>query len=563
MSSANHQKVNFSEEVREIYKSITNLDGFVYLLNWIEKTEFLESEFVKKPNPITVRHLIYLSKNSDELYTTFGIKKKSGGIRIIDAPSIYLKRVQRLISILLQCVFATKVNYYAYGFLFDRNICMNARAHVGKAYLLNMDIKDFFPSIEFRRVKAVLELNPFNLRGDKEKIAFIISNICCHNGVLPQGAPTSPILSTIVTQKLDRRIGNYIKGQNIRYTRYADDMSFSSNRQLLDSDFITVITEVVESEGFRIKEEKTRISDSNKHQEVTGIVVNKKLNIKRFYYKKIRTMLNNWEKGGLAYAEQEFISSEPNKYGYDFIEVLKGRISFIKQVRGEDELYNKLYTRFIKLKNRIDYSLIQEESVRDKLIQDNIKMEMILLDNIHNSESKFISFCTTAFHQIENLVNYYYWMKFPKIQDLLQELLNENPSFRKRYKILDRCGRFKKIRDLDINALIYLYEKEFYFDKGYSYRQELKMLRDIRNDESHRCEVDSIDKEKLIEKYNLLQDKLDRFKLKNGRDAIMDESEKIIDYDFRLIKFLEKTDYKGVRNIVKSVYYNICEMSND
>ena len=291
------------ENTKKRFDQMTNLTDFVWLLNYIELRAFKHRQ-----KPLTVKHLYYLSKSKNDRYIEFEIPKKNGKTRKIKSPDNRLKRAQSLINILLQIIFEGHSNYSTNGFLFGKDIRRNAIPHVNKKYLLNIDIQDFFNSIPFRRVKVVLELAPFNLIDDREKIGFLIANLGTHKNSLPQGAPTSPILSNIVTQKLDRNISKFCISNKIKYTRYADDLSFSSNWNIFEPKFITQIEEIILAENFNLNDDKTRVRNFTQRQEVTGLVVNTKLNIKREYLQKVRAMINNWEKGGLSFAIAEGVN---------------------------------------------------------------------------------------------------------------------------------------------------------------------------------------------------------------------------------------------------------------
>ena len=534
------------------FNNTISIGQFADLLNLIEKYKY---DSKKIGTRLTARDLTFLFITKDKRYKTYEIPKKNGKKRIISSPDNYLLRVQTLINILFQMLFSDYAHNSCNGFIYGRNIKRNAEPHVNKRFVLNIDIKDFFPSIKFRRIKAVMGLNPFNLNEDKERLAFIISNLATYKGVLPQGAPTSPIISNIVTQKLDRRIHQICKTLRVKYSRYADDLTFSSNRDILDNNFISKISEIITSENFEINDKKTRLRSSMNRQEVTGLIVNRKVNINREYLQTVRAMINNWDKRGLDYATINYQKHcQTNYKNVDFRKMLRGRINFIGEIKGKDSsTYHKLITKFEYLFYRLDYDSIKHPQVKARLIKDNLKMEMILLDNIHLPEDKFISFCTSAFHQIENLLNYYYWQKFPDINDFKKYMLANNPAFLKKWKNIDRLGNYKKIGDFDINLLVYLFEKENYFDKKIYYNNEITFLREIRNDDSHRCSVYSFDKKKIIEDYKRIQEKWTRFKEKKGREPEKQKNEIEIEFKIRLLEFIESKNYNQVRKILNTV----------
>lgn len=546
---------SFAETVIDKFYKINNFTEFVSLLNFIDNYSNNSDEQIY---PLTIRHLYFLSKTKNNRYKKFNILKKSGKLREINSPDKMIKRVQNLINILLQIIFEPYSHYCTNGFLLGKDIVRNALPHVNKNYVLNIDIKDFFPSINFRRIKVVLELSPFNLIGNREKIGFIISNICTYNGYLPQGAPTSPILSNIVTQQLDRRVSKFCIEKKIKYSRYADDLSFSSNKNIFDSEFINSINKIIIGENFEINNEKTRIRNNMQRQEVTGLIVNEKVNVKRKYLQKTRAMLNNWEKGGLKFAQEKFKSHQPiSKINFDFQSVLLGHLSFLKLIKGEDnQTIKRLRKKYVFLNNLIDYSYVENDATRKKLSDDNIKMENIFFEDENNNDN-FIAFCTSAFHQIENLLNYYYWKKFPLFDNLINELLLKNERFKKQYKTLEKAKeRFSKIRDLDINVLVFLYEKEFFFDRKIFYNRHITMLREIRNDASHRCSISDVNIEDLKKEYLLIeQERID--KLNRGKNFILSAKQKKVELNVMTINFLEEKKYHKVRTDLQKISSNI------
>ncbi|MDO6804001.1 hypothetical protein Q4595_16265 [Wenyingzhuangia sp. 1_MG-2023] len=184
-------------------------------------------------------------------------------------------------------------------------------------------------------------------------------------------------------------------------------------------------------------------------------------------------------------------------------------------------------------------------------------MEQIPLLKNQTENDKFISFCTSAFHQIENLLNFYYWSKFKKFSQLLEHLLLHNPSFKQRYKTIENANNnFKKISELNINLIVYLYEKEFFFDKKKYYKQEITKLREIRNDESHRCSVIDVDKDEINNEYAKLEAKKIDFK-KRGKNLEYSKKEKKFILKYETFKFLENKNYKEVRRILKAITLNI------
>ncbi|GIV42926.1 MAG: hypothetical protein KatS3mg035_0049 [Bacteroidia bacterium] len=150
-------------------------------------------------------------------YQSFSIPKKSGGARMIHAPVKGLKSILRALNLVLQCIY--EPHEAAKGFVLNRSIVDNAKKHIRHNYVFNLDLKDFFYSFDYNRVKMALMKEPFHLHGDKEPLAFLLASLCTHpikikgeiRNVLPQGSPTSPTLTNILCQKLDQRLTELAK----------------------------------------------------------------------------------------------------------------------------------------------------------------------------------------------------------------------------------------------------------------------------------------------------------------------------------------------------------------
>lgn len=313
--------------------------------------------------------LIY--PNTDNSYRTFLIPKKSGSERIIHTPKKSLKQIQKIIAEELSAAYNPKNS--CHGFLNDRSIVTNASRHVGKKFVFNIDLQDFFGSIHFGRVKNLFLKSPFNY---SHSIATILAQICCHKGCLPQGAPTSPIITNYICWKLDAQLQALASKYNCSYSRYADDITFSFTtsknkipRAIVSYDAIgaviagDVIERIIQENGFDINVEKTRLQGKNERQVVTGLTVNKLTNARRSFIRKTNSMLYAWERFGPINAEKHYIDQYLEKpllarnqltinknNGEFFIDVVKGRINFLQMVRGRgDKVYRKFAYRLSKV----------------------------------------------------------------------------------------------------------------------------------------------------------------------------------------------------------------------
>lgn len=222
----------------------------------------------------------YFARHPENEYKRFTVPKKSGGQREILAPKYKLKIMQRWIS--QHILKANRPHPASTAFYPGDSIVRNAEQHIGKATVIRIDLKDFFPSIPFKRVRKV-----FQSLGYPYQVAQVLANLCCYQGALPQGAPSSPHLANLICRNLDERMTALSVRMHFSYTRYADDLIISSDHPNV-AGLIPFLLEIVRSESFVVNEKKIKVMRQNKRQEVTGIVVNEHLNLPRDYCRKLR-----------------------------------------------------------------------------------------------------------------------------------------------------------------------------------------------------------------------------------------------------------------------------------
>lgn len=329
----------------------------------------------------------FINRKKKSSYILFSIKKKSGGERIIHAPIKGLKEIQKTLNVLLQCIY--EPHKAANGFVIGKSIVDNAKVHVSQNYVYNIDLKDFFPSVDKSRVWGRLLVTPFHLgtTPERKKIANMIASLCCTTmaverldenewvkkvtSVLPQGAPTSPTITNAICEKMDIRLAGVAKRFKLNYTRYADDITFSSNHNTYitkpdksevifasNSTFDMEIRRIIGEQNFYIKESKVRLQKVGYRQEVTGLIVNDKVNVTRRYIKQLRQWLYYWESYGYDKAYVYFLQKYIVDKGHTMKEkpnmmmVLAGKLLYLKMVKGsQDDTYLKLKTRFDNLMN--------------------------------------------------------------------------------------------------------------------------------------------------------------------------------------------------------------------
>jgi retron-type reverse transcriptase len=244
-------------------------------------------------------------------YQRFLIPKKTGGHRQISAPMPRLKRAQYWI--LDNILAKVPVHEAAHGFMSGRSILTNAAPHVGRDVVINLDLKDFFPTLSWRRVRG-----KFRGLGYAEGIATLLALICTEPDVdeveldgerlfarkgprrLPQGAPTSPALTNLICLRLDKRLAGLAATLGFTYTRYADDMTFSASGEAAAKvgTLLRAVNDIVAAEGFTVHPDKTRIMRKHRRQEVTGLVVNDRVNVPRDTLRRFRALLHGIEKSG-------------------------------------------------------------------------------------------------------------------------------------------------------------------------------------------------------------------------------------------------------------------------
>lgn len=298
------------------------------------------ADFLKVPRK-KLTHVLYV-RHVENLYTSFIIPKKSGGERHINAPTDELKSIQQKLATALweyQKNIWTEKNVHpniSHAFEKEKSILTNAKIHRNKRFILNIDLENYFDSFHFGRVRGFFQKNSnFNL---PIEVATIIAQLTCYNKCLPQGSPSSPIITNLICQALDIKILKIAKKYKMDYTRYADDMTFSTNNKHFLTDypaFVLELSEQIVFSGFKINDKKTRLIYRDSRQEVTGLIVNKKISIDRRYYKSTRAMANRLYCTGAL--KIDGIEASINQ--------LEGRFSFINQIeRYNNEIDNNSHS---------------------------------------------------------------------------------------------------------------------------------------------------------------------------------------------------------------------------
>lgn len=339
-------------KIKEEFSDVNNIEDLCALLN-----KAISYSSLHDIKPVLCDELNYYAFISKSNYRQFCIEKKSGGIREIFTPNKRLKEILKLLSFVLQCVFTS--NGCSHGFIWNKSIVSNAKCHIGQNYVYNIDLESFFPSIFLPRIINRLRYEPFNLNNDKIKLSNLIANLCCTNGkngglaFLPQGAPTSPVLSNIICERLDRKLKGLSKKFNIVYTRYADDITFSSKHNVYQSNslFVRELNKIVVEQNFNINSNKTRLQKRGYKQVVTGLIVNEKINVPIKFIKETRTLIHLINRFGLNDAQIIYKGNSYNSRRHinkirQIDRALKGKLEYIKMVKGSNN------TTYLNLLNK-------------------------------------------------------------------------------------------------------------------------------------------------------------------------------------------------------------------
>ena len=338
--------------------------------------------------PSRLSYLLYKMPDAQK-YTNFEIPKRSGGKRQIRAPADPLRLLQRrLANVLYLCLEEIEKSGHrrrslAHGFERRRSIVTNASLHKRRRYVLNLDLEEFFPSFNFGRVRGFfIKDKHFDL--DKA-VATVVAQIACYDNELPQGSPCSPVISNLVGHLLDVRLARMAKSHKCTYSRYADDLTFSTNQKEFPSQLASplpdtsqwqlgkILLDEIEKSGFLVNHQKTRMQLRGSRQVATGLLVNEKVNIRPEYYRTARAMCHELFSKGMYYRllPAIIVDGKPTdghvKKPVESLGPLEGILAHIHYVkradaRRKDAGKNKpgavdvLYARFLFHKNFVALS---------------------------------------------------------------------------------------------------------------------------------------------------------------------------------------------------------------
>ncbi|WP_454762320.1 retron Ec67 family RNA-directed DNA polymerase/endonuclease [Caulobacter segnis] len=307
--------------------------------------------------PTGLAHTLYIAPAATR-YETFEIPKSDGSARVINAPLGAQRLAQTKLAELLQScrdevAATTKRRPLSHAFRPGQSIITNARVHTGRRYVLNVDLEDFFPSLNFGRVRGFfIKDASFGL---KPEVATVIAQIACWENGLPQGSPSSPIISDLITHILDARLARLAKNYGLAYSRYADDLTFSTNRKDFPPAVASVyalsddawaagdqLTHAIKSRGFKVNHAKTRMQFRTSRQTVTGLTVNRKVNVSQRYYRSVRAMCHSLFNIGSYTRRNPVTGVEESVSSLDPIEGMLTHVHHVKRAADFDPATGEL-----------------------------------------------------------------------------------------------------------------------------------------------------------------------------------------------------------------------------
>ena len=239
-----------------------------------------------------IKTIYSISNNIEKNYKIYKIKKRNGKYRTIYEPNLILKQIQK--QILNNILNNKSISKYAKAYHKGIQLKDNAIPHINKEMILKLDIKDFFENISFVDIYN----SCFPIEYFPKSVGMILTYLCTYDNHLTQGSPTSAYISNLVMKEFDEELGNWCNLRNISYTRYSDDMTFSG--AFNPSELITKVRKMLYKLGLELNNDKIHIVYKSSNQNVTGIVVNKKMQVNVKYRNKIRQEIYYIKKFGLS-----------------------------------------------------------------------------------------------------------------------------------------------------------------------------------------------------------------------------------------------------------------------
>lgn len=352
------------------------------ILEALQKTSNLSQlAYLLRIQPKTLSYNIYIidrNNTTTRKYSEFSIPKKNGGTRVILAPNHNLKFIQSQLSeILYTCIDEINIEKgvegsLSFGYRKGSSIFDNAKIHKKKRFVFNIDLKNYFDAINFGRVRGFFIKNRnFNL---DEDVATVIAQIACHNNALPQGSPVSPVISNLIGHILDIRLSKLARDCGCSYSRYCDDITFSTNKKVFPKELAfsnsnsiwspsKILINIISRSGFEINMQKVRMSLFYSQQRVTGLTVNRKVNTTRAYRDTVRSLVHTLCTKGdfeLRGAFNKNKITDKNR-----LDSLQGMLNYIARIEYQELRDNRENKRFYPRVTTLNKS---ERTFRDYIL---------------------------------------------------------------------------------------------------------------------------------------------------------------------------------------------------
>ena len=283
-----------------------------------------------------IKTIYSISNNIEKNYKIYKIKKRNGKYRTIYEPNLILKQIQK--QILNNILNNKSISKYAKAYHKGIQLKDNAIPHINKEMILKLDIKDFFENISFLNIYN----SCFPIEYFPKSVGMILTYLCTYDNHVTQGSPTSAYISNLVMKEFDEELGNWCNLRNISYTRYSDDMTFSG--AFNPSELITKVRKMLYKLGLELNNDKIHIVYKSSSQNVTGIVVNEKMQVNVKYRNKIRQEIYYIKKFGLSsHLKKCDINIDSKRY----LNILYGRVLYVLQINENDKEFIK-YRQFIE-----------------------------------------------------------------------------------------------------------------------------------------------------------------------------------------------------------------------
>lgn len=269
-------------------------------------------------------------------YDIFSVPKKDGSKRWIENPAPALKKIQKRLNYFLQAVYYGIATPAAYGFMIHakkdpdpRNILTNAQRHLGCQYLYNADIEDFFHSIHLEQVYQIFITPPFDFQDD---LARLLAELVCHQDRLPMGAPTSPVLSNLACIALDQQLQALADWAGWVYTRFVDDMSFSSTDPMKEENIGKILT-ITQEHNFQLNPDKVRYLEPRDTKTVTGLVLGKQVQLPEDFLAQLQQEILK-----LSYVLQvQAAEGVSSKWVQTYQQKVEGMLTFAAFIKGDND----------------------------------------------------------------------------------------------------------------------------------------------------------------------------------------------------------------------------------